>query len=266
MYSTLTTLIDKLDYINAAKASIILWGSPVPAFGSLSNSKVATLGLNPSNREFVDERGVELTGEMRRFHTLHSLGLSGWDEVDSRHLEMIIESCNSYFSANPYDRWFKKLDKIVQGTFTSYYDCLNSACHLDLVPYATKKKWADLSKEQRSKLLNIAGNTLAQLLQESSIRVLILNGQSVVECFEEIASIRLNKKKIDTWSLPRKTTPDVKGIAYFGNVNSVSGVDLNEELLVLGFNHNIQSSFGVTKKVVQSIREWVNESTSGVLD
>ncbi len=38
----------------------ISWASPVPSFGNISRSNIATLGINPSNREFVDENGHEL--------------------------------------------------------------------------------------------------------------------------------------------------------------------------------------------------------------
>jgi hypothetical protein len=66
--------------------NVIKWGAPVPSFGDLSSSFVATVGLNPSNREFVDDSGQELCDSERRFHTLHSLGLSSWSDVDARHL------------------------------------------------------------------------------------------------------------------------------------------------------------------------------------
>ena len=266
MYATLTTLVDRLESHEMYQTSVISWSSPVPSFGNLSNSLVATLGLNPSNREFVDEYGEELDGEMRRFHTLKSLGLESWIEADTRHLEMIMDSCYGYFFVNPYDRWFKKLDKVLQGTFTSYYDAKRSACHLDLIPYATEQKWAELSRQQRSKLQKIAGDALGLLLRESPIRVLILNGQSVVEKFEEIADIQLNNQEISSWALPRKSTPDVRGIAYFGRIDRFSDIELKNEILVLGFNHNIQSSFGVTNKVIHSIRDWIAGVANGVLD
>jgi hypothetical protein len=40
-------------------------------------------------------------------------------------------------------------------------------------------------------------------------------------------------------------------------VRALSGVQLGREVLVLGFNHNIQSSFGVTTRVRAAIRQWV---------
>src|SRR2546422_2502451 len=58
----LTTLIDRLDSTAIVATDVIRWGCPVPAFGDLTCSQVATLGLNPSNREFVDDFGQELEG------------------------------------------------------------------------------------------------------------------------------------------------------------------------------------------------------------
>ena len=71
----LTTLLDRMDSAALAGTSVIKWSAPVPSFGDLSSSLVATVGLNPSNREFVDDSGQELCDTDRRFHTLGSLGL-----------------------------------------------------------------------------------------------------------------------------------------------------------------------------------------------
>src|SRR5256885_16941618 len=132
-------MIDRLDRPDRSGTDVIRLGCPVPSFGDLSSSGVATLGLNPSNREFMDELGEELEGTFRRFHTLNSLGLASWSDVDSRHLRLILESCRTYFLGNPYDRWFKRLDQVVSGTQASFYDVSRQACHLDLIPYATAR-------------------------------------------------------------------------------------------------------------------------------
>ena len=62
------------------------------------------------------------------------------------------------------------------------------------------------------------------------------------------------------WALPRREQSDVAGIAYKGIVQEVSGIRLRRELLVLGFNHNIQSSFGVTTQVRDAIRRWITRA------
>jgi hypothetical protein len=223
------------------------------------------LGLNPSNREFVDRSGNELQGALRRFHTLNSLGLTSWSDVDTRHLRLILESCRSYFLGNPYDTWFRKLDLVVSAAKASYYDVSRRACHLDLIPYATARKWTELTAEQRSSLMTVAGDTLGLLLRDSPVRILILNGQSVVNHFENIADVRLEAQHMPAWSLPRNSRPDVTGVAYRGVVERLLGIGLGRELLVLGFNHNLQSSFGVTTGVVNAIRRWIAEATTEVV-
>ncbi len=262
MHSALATLIDRLDDPRIANAGVIGWGAPVPSFGDLAMSKVATLGLNPSNREFVDEIGIQLDGRDRRFHTLQSLGLRSWEDVNAAHLRMILNSCQNYFLCNPYDRWFKRLDEIVSGTGTSFYSAPFRACHLDLIPYATFNKWTDLTPVQRITLLSFAGDILALLLRDSPVRVLLLNGASVVDHFEKLTGLRLERREMKAWSLCRRSSRDVLGISYRGVLRSLCDVSLSREVLVLGYNHNIQSSFGVTTKVVDAIRRWVSTETA----
>src|SRR3972149_4645165 len=145
MLATLATLVDRLGGSAISRTSVIRWGCPVPSFGDLSNSRVATLGLNPSNREFVDEHGKELRGTSRRFHTLSSLGLTSWSDADARHLRLILETCRSYFLTNPYDWCFRRLDQVVAGANASYYNASCRACHPDLIPYATSRQGTELS-------------------------------------------------------------------------------------------------------------------------
>jgi hypothetical protein len=264
MHKALTTLIDRLDSGAMSGTEVIRWGCPIPSFGDLSTAHVATVGLNPSNREFTDEAGNELRGPLRRFHTLMSLGLSSWADVDARHLRLILDSCCTYFRGNPYDAWFGKLDRVVSGAKVSFYDPVCRACHLDLIPYATARKWTELTVRQRSSLLGIAADTLGLLLRDSQVRVLILNGRSVVERFQDIAGVRLERAQMAGWSLARRPTPNVAGIAYRGAVDTLSGIGLSREITVLGYNHNLQGSFGVTTAVIHAIRQWVSSKVNEV--
>ena len=225
---------------------------------------MATLGLNPSNREFVDEVGNELQAASRRFHTLRSLGLASWSDADARHLRLILRTCQAYFDSNPYDRWFKILDRVVVGTRASYYGGIYRACHLDLIPYATARKWTELAVHERSRLLATAGDTLGVLLRDSPVRILILNGRSVVDHFQDIAGTQLEEQEMPSWSLLRRSRPAVLGVAYRGVVETLSGIELGRKLLVLGFNHNLQGSFGVTAELIRAIRNWVAVASKGI--
>ena len=262
---TLITLIDRLDTSCVHQLGVIEWGSPVAVFGDLSSSRIATMGLNPSNREFVDTSGRELQGPFRRFHTLNSLGLRSWSGVDFRHIHLILESFRDYFRRNPYRAWFRALDRAISATETSYYDPYGGACHLDLIPYATSLKWTALTPWQRAALLEIAADSLGLLLREAPVEVLILNGRSVVEHFEEMAETRLQRRRMDGWGLPRRARSDVPGYSYAGFVESIGGIGLDRKVAVLGFNHNLQSSYGVTTAVVREIRAWLPEAAHEVL-
>ena len=66
LLTALTTLINRLDSPAISGTGVIRWGCPVPSFGDLSASRVATVGLNPSNREFVDEERGRATGGIQK--------------------------------------------------------------------------------------------------------------------------------------------------------------------------------------------------------
>jgi len=256
----LSDLLCRLGRPSLEEASVIQWAAPVISFGDLSSSRVATLGLNPSNREFVNAQGQELVGNARRFHTLTSLGLDSWSQVEERHLDLILESCIGYFHGNPYDSWFKALERLFVDAGASYYGMFANACHLDLVPYATTTKWGALSSRQRSSLLRESGDVLGLLLRQSDVEVIVLNGQSVIENLKVIAECSFRKKPVQAWMLPRKNSRGVEGFAYTGKVSRICGVDLEREVSLLGYNHNIQSSFGVTSQVRQGIQKWISNS------
>jgi len=265
MDGTLSGLVERLDGPLLRTTHIIPWSCPVPAFGDLSNSVVATLGLNPSNREFVDHNGKELDGAARRLHTLKSLRLTRWSQADDTHLQLIHESCRAYFWRNPYNAWFRSLDYILSGAKASYYGASANACHLDLIPYATTCKWTELTSSQRSSLLTTASDVLGLLLRGCSVRLLVLNGRTVIENLQKVAGVTFDKVAMRDWTLPRQVGDGVVGFAFRGAVSKLSGVDLGRSVIVLGYNHNIQSSFGVTADVKTAIRTWLSATVKGLI-
>ena len=265
MEAILETLVSRLNSTALADTKVIPWGCPIPSFGDPTTCHVATLGLNPSNREFVDAHGNELQGPSRRFNTLRSLGINRWSDARNEHVNLILDDCRHYFLANPYDAWFRRLDELISGTNASYYNLSKGACHLDIIPYATSCKWSHLTRDQRKLLLAIAGDTLSQVLRGSQIRLLVLNGSSVIKHFELISGITLGKQSMPDWALPRKSKVNVSGYAYRGTIKELSGVKVNRDILVLGFNHNIQGSFGVTTEVMMAIHRWIAKAAEKVM-
>ena len=265
MNKTLNVLVDRLHAYRRKATGILSWGCPVPAFGDVTNSVIATLGLNPSNREFVDHAGRELAGPQRRLHTLKSLRLARWSDATAEHIEMIQRCCRNYFSANPYNGWFRTLEQIIGGAKCSYYGSTANACHLDLIPYATRCKWTELTSAQRSGLLALAGDALGQVVRHSSLRLLLFNGRTVADNLKRIGDAHFECIEMVDWTLPRRVGAGVVGYGFRGTLTRLSGVDLGRKIGVLGYNHNIQSSFGVSAKVKAGIRRWVSDVASEVL-
>jgi hypothetical protein len=256
MYASMTTFVDRLDRMQTQPGSLLSWGCPVPFFGDLSSARFATVGINPSNREFMDVRGRELQGDQRRLPTLRSLGLTRWGEANALHLREILEACALYFHRNPYDRWFGVLEHVFEPSGLSFYGRNPSACHIDLVPFATRTKWTLLPGDERRRLLASTSDALGLLLRDSNVEVLMLNGRSVVDHFELLTNVQLDCSAMESWNLRRGDSPTVRGFAYAGIVHQVGGVPLRRRLRVYGYNHNLQSSFGISRRVVSSIGRW----------
>ena len=256
-------LLESLTDTDVLSADVIPWSSPVPAFGRATTSCVGTVGLNPSNREFVDEFGHELKGAHRRFETLTSLGIRRWSSAKRQHIKKITAACENYFFNNPYDSWFRKLEFLISYTRASFY--LGTAAHLDLIPFATASKWGRLSTLQKGILLRAAGDSLATTIRDSSIRLLVLNGASVMSQFRSVLQVEFDSRQVPEWTLQSNAKNPVPGFAHTALVQSLGGIALGKAVKILGFNHNIQSSYGVTREVVLSIKTWIGEQSEGIL-
>jgi hypothetical protein len=255
--ATATTSLLRLARGDVDAQPVMGWTCPVPYFGRLRHATLATLGINPSNREFVDGTGQELDGDSRRFPTLGSLGLRTWADASSLDLTAIVAACDQYFSGNPYGRWFDPLDVLVRAAGASFYSAERPAAHLDLVPYATHVKWGALRQDQQRALLYCGRDLLEALLRDSAVELLVLNGAAVVRQFEEVAGVDLKREHNPSWDLPRRGSARVRGVAYTGSVGQIGNIDLGRSIAVVGFNHNLQSSFGVTRRARDAIASWV---------
>ena len=246
-------LVSRMDEPWLEGTGIATTWAPVPYFGDIANSTVATVGLNPSNKEFEDDDGEELRYSERRFHTLNSLGIEFWSEISGRDLISIKESCDNYFDRNPYWRWFGKLRPIISELNVSFGSC---ACHLDLVPYATNEKWSNLSQVQRRGLLEVNRSTLTDLVWSSPLRVLVLNGTGVIEGFKRAFRVRLEPQPMTSLDLPW-THGKRRGCSYRGRLENLAGEAASSSgILVLGYNHNIPGTPGVNR-VIPTIGRWI---------
>jgi hypothetical protein len=216
------------------QAAYVVGGStPVVSFGRLASARVATLGLNPSRQEFLDPSGRELDGGSRRFETRRSLGIGAADPVSTSNAARIVEACERYFLRNPYRRWFGQLEPMVRAAGGSYYD--GTACHLDLVQWATNPTWAKLSSTAKTQLLVSDVPFLGRQLDTSNLDCLLINGRSAL--IHSSAALDID------FELESK---DDRVSTYIGRY---------ADILVIGWSINIQSSFGVTTAMRLAIGE-----------
>ena len=250
-------LIENLDPA-VSHPDVLAWACPVPFFGEIGLSEVATVGINPSNREFVGTDGRELDASNRRLATLTSLQLNHWNDASGLHVREVARSCEKYFSNNPYRLWFDVLERMLRTGGASYYGG-RRACHIDLVAFATANKWGELGREVQRDLVHQGRRAMAELIRDSPVNVLVLNGRAVVREFEQFADVALMATVVDDWTLPRASGKGVTGIAYSGMISAIAGVELDRAVTVVGYNHNLQSSFGVTSTVMRLIGDRVGE-------
>lgn len=160
----------------------VLAGSlPVVSFGDPDVATVATLSLNPSWIEFQSKSGEWLLGDRRRLAFLVSLSVEDPRQLtDEQVAEVVAESSGYFRGANWYRGWFHWLESLLQATGAgSYLD--GSACHLDLVQWATKPAQGDLPREAWNRLVEQDRDFLRWQLRNSNVEVVLLNGASIVE-------------------------------------------------------------------------------------
>lgn len=162
-----------------AGAGVVPGSTPVLSFGSPVTARIATLGLNPSDNEFVARGGPLLTGCNRRLASLASLGVSTLVDATDSVVAQVVADCDGYFQRRPYGRFFTHLESVIKPALgVSYWD--GSACHLDLVQWATSPTWAHLGARTKEELVASDLEFLRRQLAEDNIRLVICNGKSVV--------------------------------------------------------------------------------------
>jgi hypothetical protein len=217
-------------------ASVVNGSTPVVSFGNAQDARVATLGLNPSRIEFLDRTGRLLDGRERRLATHTSLGVSDLASAPIEAILQVLEDCNTYFQRKPYCGWFNQLMPILKACDASYYD--GSACHLDLVQWATDPTWGKLRPATiRNQLIADDSRFLAYQLQNENIRVLLVNGHGVW-------------RQLHRWAaghLASEHSEDIVGLAH--QPTRLYSATLFGRVRVLAWSTNLQSSFGVTAQL-----------------
>lgn len=165
--------------------SVLPGSLPVVSFGDPDCATTATLSLNPSWREFESSDGTWLNGSQRRLASLISIGASDPRKLDDQQVATVVAESDSYFRGpNWYRGWFHWLESILNKSGAgSYFD--GTACHLDLVQWATKPSQGELPGDVWRRLVEQDREFLRWQLANTNVRTLLLNGASVVTWVKE---------------------------------------------------------------------------------
>ena len=225
-------MLEEMVCRSAPVAEVVSGSTPVVAFGDPRTASVATLGINPSWREFLADDGSLLCGPKRRLATLAYLQAESTVSLRPDQIRNAIEECAGYFlpGRNPYRRWFDPLDEILRAALgVSFYD--HTACHLDLVQWATRPAWGELPKQAREILLLEGLPHLQCLLRHGSVRTVLLNGRQVVD---HAMAARLGELRL---SGEVRINPLRSCSLYMGESDAVT---------LIGWSTNLQSSWGIS--------------------
>jgi hypothetical protein len=161
--------------------SVLAGSLPVVSFGDAASAVIATLSLNPSWLEFQSPAGAWLTGSRRRLASLVSLGVADPQDLDDDQIAAVLAESNGYFRGpNWYRTWFHWLESLLTRSGAGSY--LNgTACHLDLVQWATKPAQGQLPPPVWNHLVAEDSSFLHAQLRGSPIRVALLNGASTAQ-------------------------------------------------------------------------------------
>jgi hypothetical protein len=98
----------------------------------------------------------------------------------------------NYFRERPYKSWFNWLDRFFDGTPISYYK--DSLVHLDITPWATRKKYGELTAVQWENVIKAGEGWAKKILDAGHIKYLFVNGKTALDYVENYIA-RFEKSK-----------------------------------------------------------------------
>ena len=236
---------------------VVPYSTPVVSFGNPETSTVATLGINPSSREFFDKSKNLFSAEMKRLVDTETLGMpSEIESLTAEQANAVIRGCFDYFETGKhYKEWFSRLEEyVLKPAGVSYFrsadEELERACHLDLVQWATDPVWGDIKDKGIQKTLLASDfDFLRFQLTSYNFKKLFLNGREVIEQFESLGLTELTEVGKTPFQSGSKMSSLYRG--KFGNTE------------VWGWGLNVQSK--VTLSNLEDLSNWIgDDGTDGV--
>src|SRR4051794_20824332 len=191
-------IADRLRRPVPAGLGVVPMSLPIVSFGDPDVADVATLALSPSSLEFLAPDGAWLLGDERRVASLVSLGIDDSTAMSDAQVEQTVAESYGYFRGpNWYRTWFGWLETLLGTTGGwSYLD--GTACHLDLVQWATRPAQGELPHASWERLVEDDREFLRWQLANSNVSTVLLNGRSVMDWIQRVGLVQ-GVEESDLW-------------------------------------------------------------------
>ncbi len=178
-------LIYKISQSLPTAVKIVPGSVPIVFFGNIEKAEIATLGLNPSNIEFVHNG-------KRRLVDRKVLNVSDNQTLTPEQAEQVYDSLLKYFKINPYKKWFDPMNNLFKYKGFEYYN--DKIVHLDISPWATSKKWSDLNKYEKKLIIDTS--IIKCVIKKQKIKKLFINGKTAFEEIKEVLNLENVEEEI----------------------------------------------------------------------
>ena len=197
------------------RQSILSDTTPVPYFGDLGNSKIFTLGINPSSREFPKSESERRLVHLSDIDLPSDYYRNGERDMSREAAMKVATGLNEYFERRPYE-WFDSAEKCIDVGFGASYFKEKSeirASHLDVFPWATEA-YSKLSVQIQKEFREENCSFLLHLLKEIKPQYLIILGRGTMDAFQK--QIPFVYHQVKTVSGIHNSTFQI-GITLFGD-------------------------------------------------
>ena len=238
-----TYIYDRL-HAGPVHPEVVVQGStPVLAFGPFRTARTATLGINPSCAEFIDATKTLYPETRRRLATLPWLGVETLAGASDEALQAVVDQSDTYFRRQPYMKWFGKFREVLASLDADYLN--GSACHLDLVQWATLPIWRGLTGQVQRDLVDADASFLTRQISEEMIEVVLVNGSTAM------AELRRSQRR----PIIVEHVETITSCSY--QPCKVYAGRINERVQLFGWSTNLQSSLGVKPELATRLAKLI---------
>lgn len=225
-------IADRIRRPAPADCCVLEDAAPLIGFGDWHKARIATIGINPGLKPFLHGKGQMM--DTPKYPTLPSLGIESLSDASDDTVAKIYKASCHWFLNHGVSRWFKTLEQVTEAFDASYAD--GSACHLDIVQWATKPSWSRIDRNQKKRLLEVDIWFFQEQLRDARLKVALLNGRTVCNAFRDYLRVDLE---------------EVESFTQFSYHSCTMYVGRFHQLGIFGWSTNLQSSPGVKRELAE---------------